>query len=83
MGEEGMNTYKVAFPQTSREDIVSAFGKREHQIQMASQLLCDSIPFGSEHCLQDMKQRPKVLLVAQKGRKSYWFWIFPEVDNKL
>lgn len=82
-GEEGIRTYIFAFPQTSKEDIVSAFGKRLHQNQMASQLLHDSIPFGSGHCLQEMKQHPKVLLAAQKGRISGWFWSFPDVYNKL
>ncbi|RDY06432.1 hypothetical protein CR513_09577, partial [Mucuna pruriens] len=53
-----------------KEDIVSAYGKKVHQSQMASQILCDSIPFGSEHCLQDMTQHPKVLLVAQRDRRS-------------
>jgi len=82
-GEEVINTYIFAFPESLKEDIVSAYGKKVHQSQMASQILCDSIPSGSEHCLQDMTQHPKVLLVAQKGRISCWFWILPEVDNKL
>lgn len=49
-GEEGINTCIFVFPQTSKEGIVSADGKTVHQSQMVSQLLCDSIPFESEHC---------------------------------
>lgn len=65
-----INTYIFDFPQSLKEDTVSPFEKKVHQSQMASQILCDSIPFGYEHCLQDKMQHPKVLLGAQRGKIS-------------